>query len=159
MLGLSCGTWGLHCITRDLLLQTHGLSSCGPGVWLIWGLWDLSSLIRNKTVSLAWQGGFLTTGPLGKFLILIINCFTFLSSVFPHCHEVPWKQGTFSLCWHMAGTQEMRHVNTNAPYSSLISTTVGSWQTEDPGHFLVLSVQHWVTQHHPQPGDWLSTGF
>ena len=158
-----------------LFIVVYGLSLVA--VWWLLLLWHMDSPVvahrlscseasgtlvpwpRIEPMSSALEGGFLTTGPLGKFLILIINCFTFLSSVFPHCHEVPWKQGTFSLCWHMAGTQEMRHVNTNAPYSSLISTTVGSWQTEDPGHFLVLSVQHWVTQHHPQPGDWLSTGF
>lgn len=57
----------------------------------------------------------------------------------------------------MAGMQEMCHMNTNVPYSSLISITVGSRQTEDTGHFLVLSIRHSVTQHHPQPRDSRST--
>ena len=55
-LGLSCGTWDLHCILEDLSLQCtdslvvmHRLSSCGTQPLLLHGTWDLSSQTRDRT--------------------------------------------------------------------------------------------------------------
>ena len=46
----------------------HRLSSCGTQAWLFCGIWDLPDP-RIKPVSLALQGGFLTTGLPGKPLL------------------------------------------------------------------------------------------
>ena len=55
-LGLSCGTWDLHCVLEDLPLQCtdslvvmHRLSSCGTQPLLLHGTWDLSSQARDQT--------------------------------------------------------------------------------------------------------------
>ena len=54
VLGLSCGTRPLPCVTGDLslqhtdpLLEPQGLSSCDLHAKLLWGMWDLSSPIRD----------------------------------------------------------------------------------------------------------------
>ena len=64
--GLSSGgAWALE----------HRVSRCGTQVYLLHGMWDLPRP-GIKPVSLALQGRFLTTGPLGKpiagFLIIFI---------------------------------------------------------------------------------------
>ena len=46
--------------------SSFGRLSCPQGIW------DLSSPTRNQLESLALQGGFLTTGPPGKWLIAIL---------------------------------------------------------------------------------------
>ena len=56
-LGLSCGTWGRHCVMWDLLVGVHGLSHCGtrtpgyPGSVVVpCGLWHMgSSSTRDQT--------------------------------------------------------------------------------------------------------------
>ena len=37
------------------------------------GMWDLSSLTRDGTLTPALEGGFVTTGPLGKSLSGLLN--------------------------------------------------------------------------------------
>ena len=52
-LGLICSTWNLS-LPASLQLwltgsRTHSLSSSGAWAWLLYGLWDLSSPIRDRT--------------------------------------------------------------------------------------------------------------
>ena len=52
--GLSCRMWDIHCIIWDLSLRctgssVHGLSSCCVRAQLFYGMWDLSSLTKDRT--------------------------------------------------------------------------------------------------------------
>ena len=56
VLGLSCGTWDLPRVMGDLslrhmdsLLVVQGLSSCSTQAELLCGMWDLSSLTRDRS--------------------------------------------------------------------------------------------------------------
>ena len=46
--------------------------SCGARAWFPGGTWDLSSSTRDQPASPALEGGFLTTGPPGTFLYIVI---------------------------------------------------------------------------------------
>ena len=45
-------------------------------------MWDLSSWTKDQTLSLALEGGFLTTGPPGKSPFSFLKDFFFLSASF-----------------------------------------------------------------------------
>ena len=50
------------------IVVARGLSSCHMRVQLPLGMWNLSSSTRDQTsASPPLEGGFLTTGPPGKF--------------------------------------------------------------------------------------------
>ena len=81
----SCGKWGLlsSCFVRPShyggfsccgawVLGYSGFSGCGARAQLTHGMWDLPRP-GIKLVSLAFQGVFLTTGPIGKPFLLFLN--------------------------------------------------------------------------------------
>ena len=52
----------------DYLTVARGLYRCGKQAWLLCGMWDLTSLTKDQSISPALGGRFLTTGPPGKSL-------------------------------------------------------------------------------------------
>ena len=63
VLGLNCVTWDLCYTMWDLFFRLKG---CLVVAWGLSCTWDLSSPIRDWTMSATLQGRFLTTGPPGK---------------------------------------------------------------------------------------------
>lgn len=70
---------GLHCGTQVLELKMQGHSSVATSQsYLPQGMWDIHLRKRDPTMSPALEGTFLTTGPLGKFSILLFYTKSFL---------------------------------------------------------------------------------
>ena len=73
-LGLSgCGSWALE----------HRLSSCDAQAYLLHGMWDLPGP-GLKPVSPALAGGFLTTVPPWKPLIVVLICMFLMTNDVEH---------------------------------------------------------------------------
>ena len=79
--GPSCGRWDLHCDRRIFCCRAGGLcSSCRTQAQLPSGVWDLSSVTRDRTCIPCIRSKILTTGPPGKSPICL-NLFTVYSFI------------------------------------------------------------------------------
>ena len=68
VLGLSCGTWDLHCSMRDLLVAACRLLAVACGLLVVACMWDLVSRPGVEPGPLHWERRVLPTGPPGKSL-------------------------------------------------------------------------------------------
>ena len=81
VLGPNCGRWDLHCDRMISCCRAGGLrSSCSTQAQLPSGMWDLSSMTRDRTCIPCIRSKILTTGPPGKSPICL-NLFTVYSSI------------------------------------------------------------------------------
>lgn len=105
-LSLVVGSWGLLLLWSSGLVVVAWRLSLGrlSSYWM----WDLISWTRDQTLSLALEGGFLTTGPPGKspfsflkgffFFQPVLRCSSIISVLHYFCWELSCNLNGCSLC-------------------------------------------------------------